>query len=285
MRDDFAVFILTHGRADNVITWRTLDKCGYTGRRYVVIDDEDEQEEEYNKRFKGAVLKFSKSEIGQYTDTLDNGGDMRAVLFARNACFRLAEDLGLKYFLELDDDFTSFMVRYEEDGKLKGYEFKNIDDMFSEMVEFLETSGAYSVCFSQGGDFIGGVGNGRFRQGILRKAMNSFFCSVERPFKFMGRMNDDVNTYTLLGSRGKLFMTVCRAMLTQVQTQAGDGGMTDFYKESGTYLKSFYSVMVMPSAVKVTLMGAKHKRIHHNISWDNCVPQILSEKWRKTCRR
>ena len=35
-----------------------------------------------------------------------------------------------------------------------------------------------------------------------------FFCKTDRPFKFVGRMNDDVNTYVSLGDKGNLFFTV-----------------------------------------------------------------------------
>ena len=42
MRDDFAVMILTHGRADRVYTLKSLRKGGYTGKVYIVIDNEDE---------------------------------------------------------------------------------------------------------------------------------------------------------------------------------------------------------------------------------------------------
>ena len=61
MRNDFAVFILTHGRADNVVTVPAIKKAGYTGKIYFIIDDEDEQAEEYKKNF-GAdrVIIFDK---------------------------------------------------------------------------------------------------------------------------------------------------------------------------------------------------------------------------------
>ncbi len=41
-----AVLILTHGRADNVVTVKTLRQSGYSGEIYIVIDNTDEQEEE-----------------------------------------------------------------------------------------------------------------------------------------------------------------------------------------------------------------------------------------------
>ena len=39
MRDDFAVFILTHGRANNMHTYKALQKAGYTGKVIFVLDD------------------------------------------------------------------------------------------------------------------------------------------------------------------------------------------------------------------------------------------------------
>jgi len=40
-------------------------------------------------------------------------------------------------------------------------------------------------------------------------------------------------------------------------------------------------VIAMPSAVKIAVMGDKHMMMHNNIAWDNCVPKILNEKWKK----
>ena len=46
-RRDFVAFILTHGRADNVITYKAVRKAGYTGRIVLVLDNEDEQLDRY----------------------------------------------------------------------------------------------------------------------------------------------------------------------------------------------------------------------------------------------
>jgi len=111
--------------------------------------------------------------------------------------------------------------------------------------------------------------------------MNSFICSVDRPFNFIGAMNDDVNTYTVLGNRGELFFTMPLITFAQRTTQANEGGLTDMYLRFGTYLKSFTTVMYLPSCVKVSIMGDKHKRLHHKINWKYCVPKILSEEYKK----
>lgn len=111
--------------------------------------------------------------------------------------------------------------------------------------------------------------------------MNSFFCITEKPIGFIGSINEDVNTYVTKGNRGELFFSVMRLILVQGETQSNKGGMTETYIENGTYVKTFPSVMLNPSCVKVGMMGQSGKRIHHKIAWKNAVPKILSERWRK----
>lgn len=279
MRKDFAVFILTHGRPDNIKTLKALREGNYSGKLYIVIDNEDETAAEYYKRYGDRVLMFDKIEAAKRFDAGDNFGNRKCIMYARNVCFELAKKVGVKYFMQLDDDYLTFDLRYQEGEKLAGKKCKDLDGLLSEMVEFLETSGAATVALSQGGDFIGGL-TGRFKEGLMRKAMNTFFCSVDRPLEWFGTQNEDVSTYTLESSRGKLFLSITSAMVVPVQTQAGKGGMSETYLENGTYLKSFYSVMYMPSAVKIGEIGT-HKRIHHSINWNRCAPKILNEKYKK----
>ena len=111
--------------------------------------------------------------------------------------------------------------------------------------------------------------------------MNFFICSTDRPFNFIGRINEDVNTYVSLGSKGDLFQTICDLRLEQLDTQSNTGGLTEFYLDGGTYVKSFYTVMFAPSCTRINLMGNKHKRLHHRISWNNAIPVILDEKYKK----
>lgn len=60
MRDDFCAFILTHGRPDKVLTYRTLRRAGYTGKIFIVVDDEDKTRHQYMAEFGEQVLVFSK---------------------------------------------------------------------------------------------------------------------------------------------------------------------------------------------------------------------------------
>lgn len=100
LRDDFAVFILTHGRADNVVTADTLKRQKYSGKLYFIIDNEDDTAELYREKF-GAenVIMFDKAAAVARADTMDNICEHRAILYARNESWRIAKELGLKYFL------------------------------------------------------------------------------------------------------------------------------------------------------------------------------------------
>ena len=281
-RDDFAVFILTHGRADNMKTVDTLYKCGYTGKYYLIVDNEDSQLDLYIRNFgKEHVVVFDKLKKSKECDTLDIQEKRNIVLFARNSCHEIAKDLGITYFLELDDDYTEFRKRFWDGEKLSSYYVLDLNSICNEMIDFLETSGSLTVAFSQTGDYIGGTGCKVFKEKLIRKAMNSFFCKVDRPFQFMGRINEDVNAYCSIGKRGGLFFTVADISLNQCDTQQSKGGLTDSYLEQGTYVKSFYTVLDNPSFVRVAEMGCGHKRLHHQVDWEHGVPKIISDRFKK----
>ncbi len=287
MRDDFAAFILTHGRADNVITYNTLRKQGYTGKIILLIDNEDAQIDDYKRKYGDEVFVFDKQKAIDITDSGDNFKKRNSVVYARNYNFVVAKELGYKYFLQLDDDYSAFRYTFDNYRNYitRSILIKNLDNIIEYMLEFYIDSGAKTIAMSQGGDFIGGEGSkvaSLEREGkFSRKVMNSFFCSTDRPFKFAGRINEDVNAYTELGNKGDLFITVPRIRLEQIQTQANSGGLTDIYLDLGTYIKSFYSVMYSPSCVKINEMGVSNKRLHHMVKWKYTCPQVISADYRK----
>lgn len=281
-RNSFVALILTHGRAMHVDTYKTLRRSGYTGRVVLVLDDEDEQIEQYYSLFgKKNIYVFNKQKYICSSDSICKG-DHRAILYARNACFDIAEELGYKYFIELDDDYSCIEWKFTDSGCYKSSVVKNLNYVMRRMLEYYISSPFTSLAMAQGGDFVGG-GNSTLGKAICtkRKAMNSFICATDRRFEFKGRYNDDVNTYTRLGQRGYIFLTLGQVSITQKETQSTDGGMTEVYKNEGTWMKSFSSVVVCPSCVKIDMMGQTKKRIHHKVKWNNCVPKIINVKYRK----
>ncbi len=283
---ELVVFILTHGRPQKVTTLTTLRRQGYTGRVLLVVDNEDDALEEYKAEFGDDVIVFDKRDIAARYDTGDNFNDRRAVFYARNACFEIASRLGIRYFFEFDDDYASFMYRF--DGALQVTEkpVRNLDRLFAILLRYYCQIPAITVAFSQSGDFIGGKDADKAQAlRLYRKAMNTFLCSTERAYAFVGRVNEDVNTYARLGNMGRLLLTVPNIFIHQATTQAQAGGMTELYLNEGTYIKSFYTVMYCPSFVSISQIGYINKRIHHKIRWAQGVPQILSPTWTKRKER
>jgi hypothetical protein len=281
--NDFVIFILSHGRPDNVLTVKSLKKFGYTGELFIIIDNEDQEAEKYRKNYGDKVIVFDKAKVAETFDEGDNFKDRRAVIYARNACFDIAREMGKTYFMELDDDYIDFRYKINSKGEpIHRKPIKNLDVIIGAMLDFFKAINAKSIAMAQGGDFIGGKQNGISSSiNQRRKAMNTFICSIDRPFKFVGRVNEDVNTYVWFQSLGNLFLTFPLVAIQQNQTQKNKGGMTELYLDSGTYIKSFYTVMFSPSCVKVKMMGIKNPRLHHSVDWDCAVPVIIQERFKK----
>jgi hypothetical protein len=281
---NIAVFILSHGRPDNVITYRTLRNQGYTGKIFIIVDDEDKTLSEYQNKYKDEVIVFSKKDYEQKFDIMDNFDGNKVIVYARNACYDIARELGLDYFFEYEDDYTLFQYRYADKKSLRGIGVKNLDEILDAMIACLNQTNASTIAFAQGGDLIGGVKD-LYASAYKRKAMNSFVFKVNQDpaddVLFIGRMNDDVNTYLTQGKVGKLFAQISVINLVQLQTQSNSGGNTDAYKLFGTYVKSFYSIMAAPSCCKIDLMGTANRRLHHRINWNHAVPKIIGEQHRK----
>ena len=286
MNKPFCVFIISHGRPEKVMTLRTLKRCGYTGPLFIVCDNEDKTVDQYRKNH-GAdmVLVFDKPYYASLVDSCDNFQNRRTTTHARNACFDLAEERGFEYFLVLDDDYTDFRYTFNRAGEFKRAQVGKMNAIIEACCLWLDSDKRIlSICFMQGGDIFGGGECTNLVRKIFpfqkRKAMNSFFCKTSRRFWFFSRLNEDVNTYLGLGCIGFLFFTIDNIFLQQAATQATGGGMSEAYLASGTYVKSFYSVMLYPSFAKVTVPRSM-SRLHHKISWNNAVPKILDDCHKK----
>lgn len=241
MRDDFVVFIITHKRPDNQITYKTLKRGKYTGKIIFVLDDGDDTIDAYCEKYgKENIQVFHKYED---FDIGDNLTDHKGVpVYARNICFKIAREKGYKYFVQLDDDYPKIDYRYVKDGKLKAKPVSDFDKLFEAMCKFMEPEAISCVAFAVAGDYIGGA-NGRYRDGLYRNARNSFFCRTDRPFEFLGRINEDVTTPAVNNMLGRLFFTFMGVQVTLYDHEKNKGGSTEQYREVNLYWNYFYPVL------------------------------------------
>jgi hypothetical protein len=279
-KNNFAVMILSYGRPEKQYTYKTIRDKGYNGKIYIVCDDKDKSLKKYIEIYKDEVLVFSKDKYKKTFDKCDNFENDKSVIYARNAVYDLASEKGLKYICVVDDDYSEFQYRVDKNYKYKAKAItKNISDIFEIFLEYLIKSKIKTICFSQGGDFIGGSENADFaiKKNIKRKAMNLYFFDVDNPMYFVSKLNDDLTTSVFEGVKGELLFTCPLVSLVQKETQQNSGGLTDIYLDYGTYVKSFYSVMYYPAAVKISTMGRTNHRFHHKVKWNNVCPKIIRE--------
>lgn len=279
----YAIFVISHGRShyDKLPTLKCLEQSGYTGDLFVVIDDEDEEAPIYMSKYGDKVIQFSKKEY-DYIDTCDLIPEHTGTPYVRNAMHDIAKKLGYEYYAVFDDDYTSFRLIMNRGAYLRHAPVNSMDRFIDAMFEMLKDTGADCCALSQIGDFIGGLNSGNINTPTLRrKVMNTFFCSTEKPLSWVGRTNEDVSLYVCGGIRGQIYITNYMLAVVPSQTQALKGGLTDFYRSYGTYNKSMYTVIQAPSAVKISVVGDKHPRIHHYAQSVNYTPCILDERHRK----
>jgi hypothetical protein len=153
MINDFVVFIFSHGRADSFYTLDTLEKHGYTGPVYIVIDNEDKNADRYYERFGDKVIMFDKSEAAKLFDVGDNFSDRRAIVYARNYSFKLARDLGYTYFIQLEDDYTSFVYKIGRNYERIEKAIKSLDIAFGLLLDYYKSIPAKCLAIAQGGGF------------------------------------------------------------------------------------------------------------------------------------
>ena len=279
--DKFCVLILSYRRARRQLTLKSLAKFGYSGPVFILVSDDDEELPLYRKLYGDKVVVFAREAYRELVDAGDADPSLSGVVYARCAAFDVVRRLGYVWFLMLDDDYNYWEFRFDHEMRYVSIPAYGLDACFAAYLRFYASSPLTSLALAQGGDFVGGASSRMWKRWWdSRKVMNCFFCCVDRRFMFFGRLNEDVNTYCLLGEQGYIFLTLPLLTVHQGKTQNHPGGLTDLYLDKGTYVKRFYAVMYCPSAVFLGVMGNKDFRPHHTVDWQYAVPKIVSERFR-----
>ena len=278
MRDDFAVFILSHGRAESQTTLKQLEIGNYSGKWYIIVDDLDDQKDQYIEKYGDHVIVFDKREQAKVTDTMSSKEELRSVVYARNKAYDIAEELGLKYFAQLDDDLNRLMYRFVEDGKLKSSQIRSMDMIFEAMIDFLEVSGAYSVGMCSANGLIGGAKNEKFQKRVLIELYQCFICKTNRRIKFVGILNEDDNACNLMSKVGKMTYAISDIMMTAPLRSTNSGGLNELYIDNDAYIRAFHSIIPTPAGLKIKAKGQNVTLVR---SAKNLFPKIISESWKK----
>ena len=244
----FAIFILTNGRPNNQYTLEFLRKS-FKGDVFLICDNEDKTLKEYQNNYGEQVIVFDKNEWVSKSDPMDNFQSKNSVLYARNAVFEIAKDMGYEYFVMVDDDVTGLSFRYEKDGKLVGKPVKNFNKVSSVILETMDNTGTDFFSFGMDKIYIGGSSNSQYQKKIIDKVYCFIFCRTEQQHFYKGIMNEDEINNILSMSVGKLAKSLT-AIQIQYKPIGRDniGGNAETYNENGyySYIRNFYPIIAFP---------------------------------------
>ena len=282
MRDDFACIVISHGRPE-CSTVKVLRASGYTGKIFIVVDDEDEKLPEYLEKYGEFVHVFHKVED---FDTGDLGGSMACGVFARNECLKVAEQNELTYYLELDDDCESLVFRYPDGDHLRGAKARNLDKLFEAICCYFDEAPIQYLGFGNPVDYIGGLPT--FENGQInpnRLVMNGYFLRTSNKLVWRARYSDDGITVideAQKGHAGFRFNSVMQKFDVWDPKRSGSkitGGSIATYDNEGSYKMRFYAVMFHPDCEKLRTSGGGYI---DSKNANATYPKIISGRFKKS---
>lgn len=277
-KNNFAVFILTHGRPDKQLTLETLRKQGYTGKIYLLVDDIDDTVEELRNNYENecdGIHKFHKELYYKNTDTVDNFHNLKSVVYARNASFDLAKHLDLDCFMTIDDDISQFNFRISKDNKLKAKKITNLDNVLEAHIDFFMNNNISALGFADNCLYFGGLKGQRYKERLTRECYQCVMYKTNEVIKYQGTLCEDLNTILSYGEKGKLFFTNMMISFNTPKRGTNKGGLQELYNENGLYIRSCYSLIVNPSKIRILHNGKTKNKLN------NRLPKILNARWKK----
>ena len=274
----FAIFILTHGRPHNQLTLETLRRLGYTGKIYLVVDDQDETFSEYMETYKD-VAWFNKDVFIGRTETGLSSPEPNFAVFARNAIENIALCNGYDAFMMLDDDITNIRVRVPDNGVLKSYSPKGcLDEIIDLCVEYVITKKVACMGLGFCNLYIGGVDNFEKENPRQRLCAEAFIRNTDYEVKWRLNMVEDLITSVDGAIKNQVWFQFL-PLQVDIRMSEGvvDGGNSDVYRKLGKFKVNFMPIIAYPSS-NIMRYG---KDWAVTTTPESCVPKIISSSYRK----
>jgi len=181
MKNNFAYFIASYGKPDNIMTLQQLKEHDVKYPIYIVVGTDDPKLEEYKTTYKDNLLVFDKAD---YIDKIDDIGvyakTHKVCTYSRLAVQDFALQLGVKYVCYLFDDIQYFQIRYvSAENKVKSTRKFDFDKMMDMYVNLLNSSDDLVLVGPPNSSFYIGV-NSTCADKYSTRYGNMFIYDVER---------------------------------------------------------------------------------------------------------
>lgn len=283
MRDDFAIFIISHERADRVESYNMLRKAGYTGKICIVVDDEDSQLSEYKEKFIGLGEDYVIYNKDLYRTATEVCRRVEGcATYARNAVEYFAKAKGLKAFMVADDDLLRLRFRHNEKGVLKSTPVTSgLNEILESYIDFILESNIACVSFGTANVYMNGIKPESVSNNRL--PFNCFIRNTEYTWTWKAEIYEDAVTSILESWNGDFAMQLPFVQCDMCPMDVGaKGGMTDVYSAISQYEKNFPVLIYAPSCVK---LGLGKRSFIYTVQKKNAFPKLISSKYKKAVEK
>lgn len=281
LKNDFAIFICTHGRPRQQLTLNMLLNGGYTGKWYLVVDDTDNAIQEYIDIYgSNRIIIFNKNHYINNTETISNKPLYACIVYAKNAVEDIAQSMKLSSFVIADDDLQRFRLRYPQDNKLKSYNIvHSMDNVINNNVEFILNADIVATSFCTTSMYFCGVDAFSFDNYQRYRIPYVFvFRNAKYKVDWIADFPEDSVTAYKENRVGRTMLTIPDIQIDSVApAKRLDGGMTDTYKHDGVRL-CMRAVIAEPAFIKVCYYNGQFLPMYpRKISF----PKIISWRYKK----
>lgn len=287
MRDDFAIFICTHGRPDKQLTLKALLESNYTGKYYLVLDDTDKTIQRYIDNY-GAdkIIVFDKNHYINTVDTASNNPSYKCILYAKCAVEDIAKELNLSCFVIADDDLITFYLRWAEGKVLRSSKIYNMDKVLENIADFVIENNTTLVGIGHGGIYFEGASVMQNSNIInLCSPYNFIVRNTKCPVSWTSWFGEDDVTTIFYSSRGHKVLLLPQMQLVIVPSGSeAEAGMQEVYQNNSRFTLMFYIFMHNPTGIDLTIKTDRKTKVWR---WDilrrqdNVHPRIISSKYKK----
>jgi hypothetical protein len=276
------VYIKTHGRPGNQLTYNTLREAGYTGDIVLVIDNEDECGAGYLEFVKHDdrlwLHIFDKQKLVDEIDSGTNIPKRDVNLYAWVACERFAKQDGNDFFIMADDDITRFRYRYLEDNHLKSTPItQNLDRVFEHIQNYMECSNIAAAST--------GIPQMYFSKELdenlwkYRVVYQFVFRNPKFDMNWVSEYEEDIITSINMSKEGKYVTCLPMIQHDAIALGKASGGMKDMYDENNTRFRlAEYGHIFNPSC---EIMNFYKGKWITNIKRNNAFQKLVSSSRKK----
>ena len=283
MRDDFAVFICTHGRPNKQATLRSLLNAGYTGAWYLVLDDTDNSIQQYIDNYGVEhIIVFDKNYyINNCSDTGDNVGHYKCILYAKNAVEDIAKSMKLKSFMLSDDDIVNLRFRTYNNGKFGTVHITDIDSVIDAYIDYVLSCNITTIGFGAPISIIRFGYEDERSICYCRTPYQIYIRNSSKPVDWIGWYGEDNITMLLDESRGAYWSSFPYMQYDTIEVGTNDkGGMAQEYKNNDSFKLAFNIKRALPSCMNVRA-NKKYTKFLTVLSRRCAFPLLISDKYRR----